>query len=356
MECVNYNINTNELSHHGVKGQHWGVRRYQYADGSLTPKGRQHYANSDNKKSLMKEKVSYAVNKGKTTITGRQYVDGYINKGTTLARIQTNKNFENFAFYATYKKSDQDKYLGLFGKNLKQRAERDAKNAEKKANVSGLDDDIFDARNKREYSDNMKIYQLKLESQKRLRIPSDENATDITMQLLKDKDFKKNLELSLNDTKEGMPRPTQQILIKQAQNALGKNPKSLTSSEKIALYKALNLSLVYHNPYEIALQDKFYGELKKKGYDALLDYNDKDYSSYHAKRPMIVFNTDAVKLQSVTEPNSKVIDKMYTKYNKERITKEIGANTYGLILKQSSKTVSDCYGYVKNKSKDYLYK
>ena len=29
----------NELYHYGIKGQHWGVRRYQYSDGSLTPAG-----------------------------------------------------------------------------------------------------------------------------------------------------------------------------------------------------------------------------------------------------------------------------------------------------------------------------
>lgn len=32
--------NTSEIYHHGVKGQRWGVRRYQNADGSLTPAGR----------------------------------------------------------------------------------------------------------------------------------------------------------------------------------------------------------------------------------------------------------------------------------------------------------------------------
>lgn len=31
------------LMHHGVKGMHWGVRRYQNADGSLTEKGYKHY-------------------------------------------------------------------------------------------------------------------------------------------------------------------------------------------------------------------------------------------------------------------------------------------------------------------------
>lgn len=33
-------IYDSELYHHGVKGQKWGVRRYQNADGSLTPAGK----------------------------------------------------------------------------------------------------------------------------------------------------------------------------------------------------------------------------------------------------------------------------------------------------------------------------
>lgn len=35
------------LQHHGIKGQKWGVRRYQNEDGSLTPAGKKRYSNGD---------------------------------------------------------------------------------------------------------------------------------------------------------------------------------------------------------------------------------------------------------------------------------------------------------------------
>ena len=39
-----------ELHHHGIKGQKWGVRRYQNPDGSLTPAGRKRYDQMSNDK------------------------------------------------------------------------------------------------------------------------------------------------------------------------------------------------------------------------------------------------------------------------------------------------------------------
>lgn len=349
------------LQHHGIKGQKWGIRRYQYADGSLTPDGRKRYQTSGGTISqitkvrrFMTSKLDVLVKSTKTVVTGRQYVDGYLNKGTTLARIQASKDFEKFAFYATYKKADQDKYMGLFGKNLKARAAADARRAEKQANASGSEADLANAKAFRERSDSMKVYQLKLATVKKLRIPSDDNAADITAKLLKEKDFKKNVEASIEDSKSKMLRPSQQLLFKQAQNALSKDTNRLTNSEKIAIYKALNLSLTNHNPQEIAAQDRFYSELKKKGYNALLDYNDKEYSSYHAKRPMIVFDVDSVKLQSVTETNPKVVDRLYRKYNAERMVKEVSTNTIGLVNKFADKTVSECSSYVQRKIDNYL--
>lgn len=37
-----------ELYHHGVKGQKWGIRRYQNADGSLTSEGYKHWGLKEN--------------------------------------------------------------------------------------------------------------------------------------------------------------------------------------------------------------------------------------------------------------------------------------------------------------------
>lgn len=53
-----------ELYHHGIKGQKWGVRRYQNSDGSLTAEGREHYGiKTQRSESVIDGKVSFSKTK-----------------------------------------------------------------------------------------------------------------------------------------------------------------------------------------------------------------------------------------------------------------------------------------------------
>ena len=67
---------TKELYHHGIKGQKWGVRRYQNKDGSLTPKGKKRYQNEDGDIFLPKGTVVKRVSNNKADVTydNKKYV------------------------------------------------------------------------------------------------------------------------------------------------------------------------------------------------------------------------------------------------------------------------------------------
>lgn len=58
-------IRNDELYHHGVKGQRWGVRRYQNPDGTLTDKGRKKYLKKFNKLFSKDEYGEWESNSGK---------------------------------------------------------------------------------------------------------------------------------------------------------------------------------------------------------------------------------------------------------------------------------------------------
>lgn len=71
------NNNSNELQHHGVPGMRWGIRRYQYKDGSLTPAG---------KKKAAKMKEEY------TQLTGKRLIRKPTKKPVTKSRSDDDDN------------------------------------------------------------------------------------------------------------------------------------------------------------------------------------------------------------------------------------------------------------------------
>ena len=59
---MDFELNNDYLAHHGIKGQKWGIRRYQNEDGSLTQLGRQRRGISDKS---VREKIKDKVNQAK---------------------------------------------------------------------------------------------------------------------------------------------------------------------------------------------------------------------------------------------------------------------------------------------------
>lgn len=98
-----------ELYHHGVKGQKWGVRRYQNKDGSLTPAGAKRVAKLNKKleDTRWAARTKYA----------------YANAGAKVARTAETKRDRNTAKQIGIRNMDRavvlDKQVAKYEKRLK---------------------------------------------------------------------------------------------------------------------------------------------------------------------------------------------------------------------------------------------
>ena len=84
---------SNELQHWGIKGQKWGVRRYQNADGSLTPAGIKRYRDeagdierrlNTNKREITADDYQNAIKKTKSVGEGIDSVRKFNDDGKKL--------------------------------------------------------------------------------------------------------------------------------------------------------------------------------------------------------------------------------------------------------------------------------
>lgn len=299
----------------------WGVRRYQNVNGTYTAAGLKRY--KKDQKQYKKEQAKYdedrlkaanqkskskrvqtleakyksqgmtdeeaavaayrrartekilAVALGTAVVVGASYgayklykhnVDQTIRSGSTLQNISTNssKGVAD-AFYASTNSKDNATYRGLYGETLHQRGGT--------------------------------VYETKIKALKDLRVASPKNAErEFANLMAKDKDFKKYVnDLAVSAQFQG-GSPGQLKVAQKAYKSLqrGKIDKNV--------YEMFNINgMVYNSasPKANQMRQRFMDALKSKGYDAVGDVNDRKYSGYGTKNPLIILD-NSTKLRVFT--------------------------------------------------------
>ena len=98
-----------ELYHHGVKGQKWGVRRYQNKNGTLTYAG---------KKRIRKDSKIYKHKYKKTADAVKDYYDN-LRKQNSYINPQTGNQIQIYNYKKREKAQRYMDDLNLYGKKLK---------------------------------------------------------------------------------------------------------------------------------------------------------------------------------------------------------------------------------------------
>lgn len=105
-------ISEEELQHHGIKGQKWGVRRYQNEDGSLTAKGKQRYGTKENFEREYPQESKKKMKKAKQEVDVYKDAAGKAQRGMEEGRQKKNKkqreDVDADVRERAYKMSDQE--------------------------------------------------------------------------------------------------------------------------------------------------------------------------------------------------------------------------------------------------------
>ena len=97
------------LVHHGIKGQKWGVRRYQNADGSLTAAGYQHYYGNSSGMSSGERREFKAAMRSDRDAWKRSSKEAYKSAKDKVRTGQLSKDSEE------YKNVSRDRYMAKYG-------------------------------------------------------------------------------------------------------------------------------------------------------------------------------------------------------------------------------------------------
>ena len=114
---MNDYLKTKELYHHGIKGQKWGIRRYQNEDGTLTEAGKKKYGKIEDKikKKVLLEERGIALANATNLQEGRKHFeDRYLTRSFRTANLANRKKVDKLL-----KKLEDSGYFNqIYGKKL----------------------------------------------------------------------------------------------------------------------------------------------------------------------------------------------------------------------------------------------
>lgn len=243
-------------------------------------------------------------------------VDRLIKSGTVLQNMSNNANRGvSDAFYASFWKHDNNRYLGFYGSQLQKSVDYGFSSGVYKTNIKLGDD---------------------------LRLASPKNAVNVLRQTMqKDSQFADGVRQSLKGLSQASLSPNQKKVFDKALKSL--NAGKIDNH----VYEAVNIALVDHTPRGQSISSKFYDALKKAGYDAIKDINDSKYSGYNTRNPIIVFNGSAkTAVDSISSIGKQQIEKqlkaeIYKKYAEDLVKAYAPVGVAAIGIGSASKLATD---------------
>lgn len=348
-----------ELYHHGIKGQRWGIRRYQRKDGSLTPAGKKRYYDTPE---LNKQKSDMESARATYKSSRKAYekaVDryNYIPTSRNLATMRTaeSKLDADSLTYKTAKlKYGTNKEVARIqdkGVEFKKKSKHRLKLEEQYKKLGMTDEQAQAAANNRIRTEKILIASAALtvtacaayaavkhrknkidgiikagETLQRVEMQDTGGKLHDVFYVAKDDKDKVRYEKLLGFARQKQTghaymmkleasadvkvasmdkcRKTFQDLYKNDSDFkryVQVNVPGIDGASKNKQYDYFNRALV--NMHDTDASKKFYSKLKSAGYGAIQDVNDMKYSGYHAKNPLIVFDNSKgnIMVKSVRE-------------------------------------------------------